>query len=179
MADQGAIGVTRSDLGRRFDPGWPSAPTVSQRSDPGRRFDPGWPSATPTLARFKIDTIYAIPDGGGWTVPLPLTLPTPWLRQQPASWWPSAAAFSLGQPRGRNGTATLSGTVTVQGAPAARRVIVLDQKALEVVYVTASSAAGAWSVDGLDPTDPERYSAVCFFGPGGENAAVFDRLTPG
>lgn len=159
MADQGSIGISHSG--------------------PGRRTDSGWPTTTAVVARFKTDTIYFVPGWGWWSTPSPLARLPLFARQLLAVWWTATAGISIGQPRGRNGASSLSGTVTVGGSPAARRVVIIDRKSLEVVAVTFSAADGTWSVSGLDPSDSERYAALCFFGDGAENAAIFDRLTPG
>lgn len=72
----------------------------------------------------------------------------------------------------------LAGTVTVDGKPAQKRVMVFDRISLELLAATYSApATGAWELYGLPEYAEGSLLVVAFDGSGNFNAEVADYVT--
>lgn len=146
---------------------------ATMHSGPGRQADSTVGGAVTVTAKMTAPTVYPLPGWGWWTVPLPMTVTPPLVRQLPAHWWQAGVVSPL-QSRRCPGTARLSGTVTVSGSPASRWVMIVERRTLEVIAVTQSAADGTWQIDHLDGAS-ELYVAVAL--DAALNVAGLDRLT--
>jgi len=108
--------------------------------------------------------------------------PTATVRQPtPAAMW-SLRSFGTGpgiysaRDQIYGGTGRITGTVTVKGTPAHRRVILLERKTHIVVRSTWAAGDGTYSFDWLDPN--LTYTIIAHDYTGQYNAVVADNVTP-
>lgn len=102
--------------------------------------------------------------------------------QLTSTWGPSlpapavtdtSVAATLGWPM-RRGAQVYAGTVTWNGSPAVRRVVLLDQQSLSVLDVTLSAADGTWSLGGWDGS--YAHICMCIDSAGAYQAIAYDRV---
>ena len=90
----------------------------------------------------------------------------------------STDAFVLAQGLPRTDRHRLAGTVTVDGSPAQKRVLLFDRISLELLAATYSaSATGAWELSGLPEYAEGSLLVVAFDDTGTYNAEVADYVS--
>ena len=90
----------------------------------------------------------------------------------------SFAAVVAIQPQPRTDRHRLAGTVTVDGNPAQKRVMVFNRISLELLAATYSApATGAWELSGLPEYAKGSLLVVAFDDTGTYNAEVADYVS--
>lgn len=87
-------------------------------------------------------------------------------------------AFVLAQGLPRTDRHRLAGTVTVDGNPAQKRVMVFNRISLELLAATCSApATGAWELSGLPEYTEGSLLVLAFDNTGTYNAEVADHVS--
>ena len=90
----------------------------------------------------------------------------------------NAGAFILAQGLPRTDRHRLAGTVTVDGNPAQKRVIVFNRISLELIAATYSApATGAWELSGMPEYAERSLLVLAFDDTGTYNAEVADYVS--
>lgn len=74
----------------------------------------------------------------------------------------------------RRGAVDYAGTVSWNGSPAVRRIVLLDLQSFAVIDATVSAPDGTWSMPGWSSAYP--HLAVCIDSAGAYQAIAYDRV---